>query len=114
MMADELPPTPGGKVISLADAAKSRAAEETPSSSAGANAPDAGAGGEPSKPGKPKPAPKKEMTVDYGVFNSLIENWALIYGTDTVWDGQRRHTSRSAAAPTCATPSSRARTARRR
>ncbi|MEQ6306677.1 primase-helicase family protein [Delftia acidovorans] len=33
---------------------------------------------------------KKEKTIDWGRFNHLIENFALIYGTDTVWDGSER------------------------
>lgn len=33
---------------------------------------------------------KREKTVDWGKFNLLCENFALIYGTDTVWDGTER------------------------
>ncbi|HBK00255.1 MAG TPA: cell division protein FtsK [Delftia acidovorans] len=33
---------------------------------------------------------KKEKTVDWGKFNHLAENFVLIYGTDTVWDGAER------------------------
>lgn len=41
-------------------------------------------------PGK-APRPKKpEKTIDWGRFNSLAENFVLIYGTDTVWDGTER------------------------
>jgi putative DNA primase/helicase len=40
-----------------------------------------------SPPEKPK-TPRK--VVDWGKFNYLIENFALIYGTDTVWDGGAR------------------------
>ncbi|MCS4509155.1 primase-helicase family protein [Xylophilus ampelinus] len=38
------------------------------------------------KPGKPEP------TIDWGKFNYLLENFALIYGTDQVWDGVKRLT----------------------
>lgn len=33
---------------------------------------------------------KTEKTIDWGKFNHLIEKFALIYGTDTVWDGGER------------------------
>lgn len=44
-----------------------------------ASAPDPGTGGS----GKKKP-------MDWGKYNFLLENFALIYGTDTVWDGDKR------------------------
>jgi putative DNA primase/helicase len=37
--------------------------------------------------GKPK---KPDKTIDWGKYNLLLENFALIYGTDTVWDGTNR------------------------
>lgn len=37
--------------------------------------------------GKPK---KPERTIDWGTVNYLRDNFALIYGTDTVWDGANR------------------------
>jgi putative DNA primase/helicase len=37
--------------------------------------------------GKPK---RPEKTIDWGKFNVLAEHFALIYGTDTVWDGTQR------------------------
>lgn len=37
--------------------------------------------------GKPK---KPEKTIDWGKYNHLLEHFALIYGTDTVWDGVNR------------------------
>ena len=87
----ELPPEqvgqspPTAQVLSLVDAAKARKGAPL-DPSAGANAPDTGAGGD--KPGgKPK---KPEKTIDWGVYNHLLENFALIYGTDTVWDGGQR------------------------
>ncbi len=40
------------------------------------------------------PAPpterKREKTVDWGKFNELVANFALIYGTDQVWDASER------------------------
>jgi len=36
------------------------------------------------------PERKKEKTIDWGKLNSLLDNFALIYGTDTVWDGNER------------------------
>ena len=35
-------------------------------------------------------ARKAEKTIDWGKFNHLCENFVLIYGTDTVWDGSER------------------------
>ena len=68
-------------------------APPTPQSSAAAHI--SGDGGEPvdgdpSAPAKPAVAKKKDKTIDWGKFNLLIENFALIYGTDTVWDGSER------------------------
>lgn len=40
----------------------------------------------PRKPGKKK----EEKTIDWGKFNRLVEDFVLIYGTDTVWDGRER------------------------
>ena len=34
--------------------------------------------------------PKKKSAVDWGCFNFLLEQFALIYGTDSVWDGGTR------------------------
>lgn len=33
---------------------------------------------------------KREKTPDWGKYNFLLANFALIYGTDTVWDGSTR------------------------
>jgi putative DNA primase/helicase len=65
-------------------------AEASPSGLAGANAPDVGAGGEGAAKPEKKADKKPEKTVDWGAYNGLIENFALIYGTDTVWDGTER------------------------
>jgi hypothetical protein len=82
---------PTAQVLSLSDAAKAKAAKSAPESSAGANASDTGAGGSDASGGKAaKPARKAEKTIDWGKFNQLVANFALIYGTDTVWDGTQR------------------------
>jgi putative DNA primase/helicase len=81
---------PGGEVVSL-DRARRRStaqasdapppSENAISRSEGTGATDDGSGGKPKKPGK---------TIDWGKYNYLIEHFALIYGTDTVWDGANR------------------------
>ncbi len=49
------------------------------------------AGGDAAATEKPaKAARKAEKTIDWGKVNFLIENFALIYGSDTVWDGAKR------------------------
>lgn len=56
-----------------------------------AHAIKAGTGEAPAATPKPaEPGKKKEKTIDWGKFASLLENFALIYGTDTVWDGSER------------------------
>jgi putative DNA primase/helicase len=56
-----------------------------------AAAPSKGTGGEQAaKPPKTAEKGKKERTVDWGKFNTLVEHFALIYGTDNVWDGRMR------------------------
>jgi putative DNA primase/helicase len=63
------------------------AGQEPPSPpESAANAPDKGSGG---GGGKSKP-PRREKIVDWGRLNFLLEHFALIYGTDTVWDGSTR------------------------
>lgn len=80
------PPKATAKVVSLVDAAASKAACQP---SAGASAPDAGAGEAPVG-GKPKPDKKASKTVDWSKVNHLGENFTLIYPTDTVWDSSMR------------------------
>ncbi|MES2685528.1 MAG: primase-helicase family protein [Pseudomonadota bacterium] len=87
--SDETPAESGStppadrKVVSLAEAAATKAASNP---SAGAAAPDKGTGGE--KPaGKATKAQKK---IDWGKYNYLLANFTLIYGTDTVWDADTR------------------------
>ena len=55
---------------------------DPPSPPDGATALDSGDGG--------APARKKEKTIDWGKFNHIVENFTLIYGTDTVWDASER------------------------
>lgn len=76
----DLPAT--SQVVSLVEVSKAKAAREASDPSAGANATDKGAGG--AKPKKP------DKTIDWGLYNAVLENFALIYGTDTVWDGGQR------------------------
>jgi putative DNA primase/helicase len=71
------------KTRGAADAASSPPPDPPPQESASAR--NEGKGGEASA--KPK---KTERTVDWGKYNVLIANFALIYGTDTVWDGANR------------------------
>lgn len=80
---------PVANVVSLASA-QSRKTKGASAPLVGAHAPDAGAGGGPDSgaaKGKPK-RPVKE--VDWGKFNHLIENFTLIYPTDTAWDAAKR------------------------
>ena len=92
---------PLDNVVSLAEAAAwRRAVEEGASTSAppppppeSAFAHTSGDGGSPppeGSPSKPPKAKKPDKTIDWGRFNMLAENFALIYGTDTVWDGTQR------------------------
>lgn len=55
-----------------------------------ATARPSGDGGKAESEPKPAPEKKREKTIDWGKFNYLVENFALIYGTDTVWDGGER------------------------
>lgn len=68
-------------------------ASQSPSPLESANAQHDGKGGE-AEQKAPKDAagqPKKpSKVIDWGKFNYLVENFALIYGTDTVWDGECR------------------------
>lgn len=82
-----------GNVVSLVSLVAARAGSQA---SAGASAPDAG-GGAGEQPGAPvrsarpaKKLEKAEKVVDWGKFNHLVENFTLIYPTDTVWDGSKR------------------------
>ena len=96
---------PHDNVVSLAEAVALRRAVEDGAASASSHPPspknsavarESGDGGEPGASGETPSAgatgkPKKpEKTVDWGKFNTLAEHFALIYGTDTVWDGTQR------------------------
>ena len=81
---------PQAEVVNIKDAKKRKtrsAADDGPNSSASpppqksADAQTKGTGGKPKKPDK---------TIDWGQVNYLLANFALIYGTDTVWDGVNR------------------------
>jgi len=74
-------PDAGARVIALPGAPMMDSSPPTPPS-AGASAPKKGGGA--------APKAKKAKAVDWGVVNRLMANFALIYGTDTVWDGESR------------------------
>lgn len=89
-------PAAQADVVSLADAKerKARAAGSAgadssppplPQESAVAQ-PEGNGGGGGKSPAKGKP----ERKIDWGKVNELVVNFALIYGTDTVWDGVNR------------------------
>lgn len=82
-----------------------RMAEEPPTPPAGANAPIEGGGGlhellaqlvrmagvEGKRPRTPSaPRPRKARTANPGAVGRLLESFALIYGTQTVWDDETR------------------------
>jgi putative DNA primase/helicase len=87
---DETPPPadpPGENVVSLE---KGRAAKRTRAAAKSASSPS----GE-KREARPKGdggggSGRRGKKVDWGKFNYLIEHFALIYGTDTVWDGANR------------------------
>lgn len=95
--------TASSNVVSLSEAAAlRRAVEEGASSSSAAASPpppesafaqtsgDRGSPAEGSK-GAPADKPKKpDKTRDWGKLNELIDHFTLIYGTDTVWDADKR------------------------
>lgn len=60
-----------------------------PDPETGASALESGDGVAPAGESADKPK-KPEKTIDWGKFNHLAENFVLIYGTDTVWDGAER------------------------
>lgn len=76
----------GVRVPGEAQAEPSSSRPRPPKVSAAAR--DSGDGGGKADP--PVQGKKKEKTVDWGKFNHLAENFVLIYGTDTVWDGAER------------------------
>jgi putative DNA primase/helicase len=84
-------PAPQAEVVSIKDAKRRRASAVDGSSSPPAPPPQesassrnegkGGGGDKPKKPGK---------TIDWGKYNYLLKHFALIYSTDTVWDGANR------------------------
>lgn len=86
----------GGSTSSDDESGPSSAPPPLPQSSAAA--PKSGDGGgsaesdseKPESDEKPVQGRKKEKTIDWGKYNHLVENFVLIYGTDTVWDGSER------------------------
>ena len=87
------PPQPTGESFAPAESVQSAsnvvsmvAAKTPPTLKPGASAPDAGKGAAPAAGKQAKP----EKVIDWGKFNHLVENFTLIYPTDTVWDGAKR------------------------
>lgn len=85
------PGTPvDGNVVNLGDAKKKKAgaasASSPPTPSKRESAPDKGKG----RKAKGQDGKRPEKVIDWGRYNTLIERFALIYGTDTVWDGGTR------------------------
>lgn len=82
------PPAPApGAVVDLA-AVRAQRDSSAPPPPDGADAqPEGSGGGETSGAAKGR---KTSKTIDWGKLNQLLENFALIYGTDTVWDGPNR------------------------
>lgn len=73
--ATTMPQRPPAKVLHLS---------AVPAARGGAAAPAAGKG-------RRKPAGEKtEKTPDWGKYNTVLETFTLIYGTDTVWDANER------------------------
>jgi putative DNA primase/helicase len=88
-------PAPQAEVVSLAERRRGKASAAAgsppPHPPEGASAQTEGSGGEASAGGSSGGKAKKPgRTVDYGKYNTLLANFALIYGTDTVWDGTNR------------------------
>lgn len=70
-------------------AGASPSAPPPPSKSASARS--VGEGAKRAGAGKAEDKPKKpEKTIDWGVHNYLVENFVLIYPTDTAWDSAKR------------------------
>jgi putative DNA primase/helicase len=78
------PTPPSSEVVDLASRRRGKAAagppedQAPPPSEGGANAQAEGEGG------------KRKKKIDYGRLNFLLENFILIYPTDTVWDRVKR------------------------
>lgn len=90
-------PAPAGKVFDFASLARAQAAAAAQNAQppapqeSNAAASKEGTGGKAVRKAKAGVEKKKaEKVVDWGKFNYLIEHFALIYGTDTVWDGGTR------------------------
>ena len=73
-----------GASLSLAVSGDSSSGPPAPPESAVAPTSGTGGDGSPAEPKKP------QKIIDWGKYNHLLEHFALIYGTDTVWDGSER------------------------
>lgn len=79
MQSDDTAPPPPDNVLRLVASAAQLPAPPSPEK--GANASSKGDGGK---------AERTEKVVDWGRYYTLLENFALIYSTDTVWDASTR------------------------
>jgi len=79
-----IPPVPPSKVVDLAAKRQEMAAAShsedppPPAEDGGESAPKPGKGG------------KREKKIDWGRFTYMVENFILIYPTDTAWDREKR------------------------
>jgi putative DNA primase/helicase len=92
MPSDDSAVPPHDNVVQLKDALAQAATQfgspataSPPPPDAGAQAPSTGEGG-----GAGKKGGRSERRIDWGRYNWLLENFALIYSTDTVWDASSR------------------------
>jgi putative DNA primase/helicase len=88
--SDHVDPPTGtdDKVVDIGAAKRKSGGKETAAAASSAPPPQDGADAQSKGKGaKPK---KAEKTIDWGQVNYLLETFALIYGTDTVWDGTNR------------------------
>ena len=81
-------PAPAAVVDLAAVRAQKEASAPPPPDGADAQTEGSGDGASDAKGGKG--GKKTGKTVDWGYLNRLLDNFALIYGTDTVWDGPNR------------------------
>jgi putative DNA primase/helicase len=80
---------PAANVVDIA-AAKRKAGGKEAAASADSPSPPVSADAQSTGKGGGKKPKKPDKTIDWGQVNYLLDNFALIYGTDTVWDGVNR------------------------
>lgn len=87
-MVDETTPPKKPRKTKLSVVQNENSAPMPDPSNSGATAPSEGSGVAASPPSSKDK--KKEKKIDWGKFNLCLERYALVYGTDTVWDGTKR------------------------